>query len=289
MNRYPESNFSADAGDWLMGTIRRNPEGLLLFAAGCALLMRSGGSGAKFSHSTGGAGHPGSAGYQDGRGNGHPSMGRSGSSMGAGIGESVSRAAASASDYASGIKDSVTDAATSYASSVSDYASEAGSTISDQSQRIARQAQSTFEGGMERMLREQPLAVAVLGVAAGAAVAAFFPPTEVENRALGGAKEALADAAGKVGENLMEAAGAAGERLKSAAEEKGLNPEGLKDLARDVASTFAGSVTGKPGEQATLVPDAQGNQIGNQMGAGSSQRTPNKAPGVTSPGGRDRR
>jgi len=40
---------------------------------------------------------------------------------------------------------------------------------------------------MQRVLREQPLAVAVAGLAAGAAVAAMFHSTEIEDRALGGA------------------------------------------------------------------------------------------------------
>jgi hypothetical protein len=34
MNRYPQTDYSTDAGEWLMGAIRRNPEGLLLLAAG---------------------------------------------------------------------------------------------------------------------------------------------------------------------------------------------------------------------------------------------------------------
>ena len=33
---------NAGAGDWIMGAVTRNPEGLLLLAAGAALLMRSG-------------------------------------------------------------------------------------------------------------------------------------------------------------------------------------------------------------------------------------------------------
>ena len=40
---------------------------------------------------------------------------------------------------------------------------------------LGRQAQSTLQGGMERVLRDQPLAVAVAGLAAGAAVAASSP------------------------------------------------------------------------------------------------------------------
>jgi hypothetical protein len=164
----------------------------------------------------------------------------------------MSRTAERASDYASGIKDRLTDAAS-----------------------------SNFQGGMDRMLREQPLAVAALGVAAGAAVAAVFPSTEVESRALAGARQALSEAAGKAGENLMEAAGAAGERLKTVVEEKGLNPEGLKDIAREVAGTFAGSIAGKTDEQPTFVPAAPAKQRG--VGAASL------APGLTSSTGRDER
>ena len=42
MSRYPQDDFSAPVGDWIMNTVRRNPEGLLVLAAGCALLMRGG-------------------------------------------------------------------------------------------------------------------------------------------------------------------------------------------------------------------------------------------------------
>ncbi len=39
------SNTSAQGtSDWLMGAVKSNPEGLLLLAAGCALLLRSGAS-----------------------------------------------------------------------------------------------------------------------------------------------------------------------------------------------------------------------------------------------------
>ena len=37
------NSSGTDLGDWLIGSgVRRNPEGLLLLAAGCALMMRSG-------------------------------------------------------------------------------------------------------------------------------------------------------------------------------------------------------------------------------------------------------
>ena len=44
MSRYLDRDTYSQAGDWLLGTARRNPEALLLFAAGCCLLMRGGAS-----------------------------------------------------------------------------------------------------------------------------------------------------------------------------------------------------------------------------------------------------
>ena len=72
---------------------------------------------------------------------------------------------------------------------------------------------------MSRVLREQPLAVVMAGLAAGAAVAVVFPTTEIEERTLGPAGESVRQAAGKAAERVKDAAGKAGERLKSAAEE----------------------------------------------------------------------
>ena len=82
------------------------------------------------------------------------------------------------------------------------------------------------------------MAVAIAGLAAGAAVAAAFPATRMERETLGPAGQRLSEAASSAGERLSEAASAAGERLMSVAEEKGLNAAGVKEVARDVADTF---------------------------------------------------
>ena len=42
-NMVNSGNVYGWAGHWLIGTAKRHPEGLLVLAAGCALLMRSGG------------------------------------------------------------------------------------------------------------------------------------------------------------------------------------------------------------------------------------------------------
>ncbi len=240
MSRYPQDDFSAPVGDWIMNTVRRNPEGLLVLAAGCALLMR-GGSTKASSAKASGFNMDLDRGYGEAAGRVASGTTRSG----------AADRASDVASYVSDVKDRVADTASSYAGSMSDYASDAAQNLSDRSIRLKEQAQSTIQSGMERMLRQQPLAVAILGVAAGAAVASVLPTTGVENQALGGAREALADAANKVGENVMGAAGAAGERLKTVAAERGLTQDGLKEVARDVASTFTTSVTGNAADQAS--------------------------------------
>jgi|SRR5579864_3904936 len=220
------------ASQWLIGTAKRNPEALLVLAAGCALMMRGGSSSSDRGSSA--------VGYdRDYYGNREPEA-RSPRSWS----DATSRAVEGATEQASDIKDRVTDAASSYASSVSDYAGNVGKTISTQTSRFADQTRSTVETGIGYVLREQPLAVVVLGVAAGAALAALLPSTETEDRTFGPAHAAIADAAEKVGENLMDAVGEAGERLKQGAAERGLSSEGLKGLAHEVADTFANKVSG---------------------------------------------
>jgi len=49
MSSYSERDTYSHAGGWLLGTMRRNPEALLLMAAGCCLMMRSGRSSSRLS------------------------------------------------------------------------------------------------------------------------------------------------------------------------------------------------------------------------------------------------
>jgi hypothetical protein len=162
----------------------------------------------------------------------------------------VSRVMDSAGEYASDMRDSVTDTArdyagavsetaSSYASAVSDYASETGRTIANRSSEFAGQAQETFQSTMDSVLEKQPLAVALAGFAAGAAIAAAFPVTSMERRTLGPAGDRLASAASRTGRQMRSAASAAGERLMSAADERGLNADGLKEVAKDIADEAA--------------------------------------------------
>jgi hypothetical protein len=248
-----EGETYSRAGDWIMSNVRRNPEAILLLAAGCALFMRSGG-GASYRFAVRRYGYDTPA--QRGTRSRYSSAGES-SHAGSGL----SQGSQAAAEYASDVRQRVSDAAGQYAEGVSQYADtatqyarDAGRTISDHSERLRRQAQSSFrqaqsslQDGMSRVLREQPLAVAAAGLAAGAAVAALFPATKIENQAFGGAREALTEAAGKAGENLVGAAGQVGERLKSEATDR------LKEMAGEIVETFASQVTGSK-DRPTTVP-----------------------------------
>jgi hypothetical protein len=202
------------AGNWLIGTAKRHPEALLVLAAGCALLMRGGGG------SSQGASHSDESAGSDKRWR-------------------VSRATEKASEAVSDLKDRATDVL----SSVSDYAGGVGQTISAQTSQIAGQAQSTLQTGFGHLLREQPLALVALGLVAGAAVATLLPATEVEERTLAPARDAIAGVTGKVGENLIAAASDAGQRLTQGIAERA--SEGLKELVHEVGAKFSDKVAGK--------------------------------------------
>ena len=156
--RCGRSNQMSNAGEWLVGAVKKNPEGLLLLAAGAALLLRRGMSSPRPANR-----RPSQ--YPDAGSQRSGSRASSGSSQSdGGISDTISKAADSAREYASELRDNVGDKAGEYASAVKDYAKDAGHTIADQSERLANRARSTAQGTIERVLEQQPLALAVLGI-----------------------------------------------------------------------------------------------------------------------------
>ncbi len=155
--------------------------------------------------------------------------------------------AAGAKEYAADVAERAKQTVGSVASSASEYAEQARRTVSRQSERVMDQAQSTFQSTMNRVLQDQPLVVALAGMAAGAAVAAAFPTTDFEKETLGPLGEQVSDAASRMGEQFKEATVKAGEKLKNVVDEKGLNVGGLKDVASEVADAFSGSMAGASG------------------------------------------
>ena len=95
----------------------------------------------------------------------------------------------------------VTDKATHLTGSVSDTLSSAGERLnrsshdaSDALLEQARKAQSSFN----YLLREQPLALAAIGIALGAAIGAALPSTQREDQLMGQASDQLTDKARQV-------------------------------------------------------------------------------------------
>jgi hypothetical protein len=202
-----------------MRAVTQNPEGLFLLAAGVVLLMRKGGSlgraigGERFAHA----------------------------------GDSATKVLKGASDYVSTAADRANAAVGAMASSASDYAEYAKRSASEGSTRLMQQANNTYQGTMERVLRDKPLLVALAGAAAGVTIAAALPSSDLERQTLGPIGAQMTEAASTVSEQLKEAAGKAGESLKHAADGRGLDPNGLKEVATGVAGAFSNSLLGEKG------------------------------------------
>jgi hypothetical protein len=249
MSMYSDIRDSG-AGGWLAGVVKNHPEGLLLLAAGCALLMRSS-SGPSSPMSRG----PHSYGRNDSTQSGAEPRTQT-------VGERLSASAQSAGEYVSDIGETVARTASGYASSVSGYADDVTRATVEGSGRLIQQAQSSVRDTISRVVQAQPVAVALVGAAAGAAVAAAFPASDLENRTLGPTGEQLRDAAGRAGEQLKGAATKAGQRLAAAADERGLNTEGLKEVARDVGETFSSALEGKDANQNTQSKSQSSSKLG---------------------------
>ena len=131
MNGQPRSILSEN-GEWILSAIKRNPEGLLLLAAGAALLLRTSGR-------PPGAARSMAAAY----GADHADHHAPGTTT-------APSAVRQTIDAASDVARQTADTAASYASAASDYADRARRSVSDQSDRIARQTQSMARNVLQR-------------------------------------------------------------------------------------------------------------------------------------------
>jgi hypothetical protein len=258
-----QSRLLGDGGERILNTIKRNPEGLLLLAAGAVLLMR-----------TNALKTPPSPTDEYGR-----RIRRRGVQASESMEDAARQTMDTAQAYASSAAEAretmdtarsygasasevareTVETARSYASSASQYAGQARRAVGEQSERVIRQTRSMAQG----VLRNQPLAIAAAGLAAGAALAAAFPPTQLERDTLGPMGDQMSKAAERVGDQLKQATMKAGEKLKNTAEERGLDSDGLKEMASEVADTFRTSMTGHPenkGESASSAPGSAGSR-----------------------------
>ena len=230
--------------DWFVDAARRKPEAFLLLAAGWALLMRTG-RGSETSRLE--------------------QMGSSRSSMAQGLSGNaqevsgqVSQVLGQASETVSGYVGDMKDRLSDYAATAGQYADRARERLSTGSDQMSKHAQSAVQNAGET-IRDQPLLVAALGLVTGAAVASFFPPTEVERRTFGTAGRTMVEAANRTGENLMQAAGEAAQHLKDDAAARGMTPESVKQMARAATDTFSKTVAGTREQNTGAAPEDREN------------------------------
>lgn len=214
-----------DTLDRLYGTAKRNPEGVLLLAAGAALLMRGIGAATDALRES----QTRMASRQQGARRG----GRDDDEQE----DLVGNARAYVSDVAGRVGRS--------AENIADYTSQVARETMDRTSRVASQTGSTMRSTMDRILDEQPLAVALLGVAAGAAVAGALPLSHVEEGTLRPLGRKLDETVDRAGSRLKQSTKKAGRRLQQVADERGLNAEGLREAAQDVADTFEQGILGE--------------------------------------------
>ncbi|ESY76628.1 hypothetical protein X740_27985 [Mesorhizobium sp. LNHC221B00] len=155
--------------DNLRTQVRDNPLPVTMIGAGLAWLMLGSGP------SNGGR-RP--AGYAAAM-----APGRRDDADGGASGSTLADAATSLSSAASSVGDSLSSAATIAAEGLTSNAASAGSATGDMAAKAGRSAQE--------LLNDQPLAVAAVGLAIGAAIGAMLPHTAMEDEQLGGYREQL--------------------------------------------------------------------------------------------------
>ncbi len=188
-----QSRSPQSTGEWLLNTIKANPEGLLLVAAGAVLMMRQ-------------------------------KSGSDRSSSNSAWSENNSTQQSMAQP------DGVTDAV----SDVYNRTQEFGRSMGEQSKQLLQSTNSAVGDTFQRVVEMQPFAIALAGLAAGAAVAAVLPVTQVEKHTLAPAGEHLTS-------QVKDAASKASEKLTEVAKER--VTEGLKTVASEVAGTFSESLS----------------------------------------------
>ena len=93
---------------------------------------------------------------------------------------------------------------------------------------------------IENVVREQPLLIALAGIAAGAGVAAVFPVSSMEKEAFEPVNKHVEDAVQYASAEAKDALGRAGDKLKEVVQDKGLTTDGLKRMAGEVISAVGG-------------------------------------------------
>jgi ElaB/YqjD/DUF883 family membrane-anchored ribosome-binding protein len=235
--------------NWLVTKVKRNPEAFLVLAAGCALLLRGSGLGSM--------GYRGGArddeGPYDVSERTATRVRNYASDMRERFKDTAAAASETASGYAAALSDkagAISERASDYASSLSNQTTDWGRNVADEATRMSARAKSSLQSQADRLVREQPFAIAALGAAAGAAIAALLPPSDVERETLAPIRDAASDAVNMAADRVKGAVAATAEQLRDAAQQKGLTPDGVKDMARNATQTFGDTLAKGAGSEA---------------------------------------
>ena len=103
----------------------------------------------------------------------------------------VSNVASGLSDRASEASSTASELAGSYSETIAGYAGDAQEAVLERSQRVVAGARSSARTELNFVLEDQPLVLAAIGVAAGAALGAILPGTSDEKAPIRRLRESL--------------------------------------------------------------------------------------------------
>ena len=167
-------------------------------------------------------------------------------------------------DKASGAMYSASDSL----SSAKDRVSGSMSSMRERAGQVTESARYQWDrarGGVDYMLREQPLALGAIGLAVGAMLAAMAPRTQKEEELMGEASRNLMEKAKETGSQQLEKAQ---DVVKQAAEQQGPSQQGQA----------------KPHVQARTTTQSQTTQSPTAQTQASQSQTPRQHPGPTATG-----
>lgn len=178
--------------------------------------------------------------------------------------EDLGARAASAS---AGAADAVADGAGALVEGLSSAARRTGSAVSEAgtatSQAVRRTAGSAWDGAedvgrsVREMLEDQPLAIAALGLAAGAGLAWMLPRTQTEQALMGEQSEALRDHAQSAAMQGLRDVRESGEAIVARA----VQDARARGLTEEAVRAAVEEFTAKLGKVALAARDATGDEV----------------------------
>ncbi|ESX86614.1 DUF3618 domain-containing protein [Mesorhizobium sp. LNJC405B00] len=190
--------------------VRDNPLPVTMVGAGLAWLMFGSGTSNTAHRSAGGR---------------HDVAGERG-----GLGGTLSDAAESLSSSAASVGDTISSTARAAAAGLTGSAANASSTTGDMAAKASRSAQD--------LLEDQPLAVAAVGLAIGAAIGAMLPHTATEDEQLGAYGDKLRDSA----ETLLDRGLDEAKQVAADAYETIKQEAGRQDMEADTIADQLGEI-----------------------------------------------